>query len=826
MKNLFRANAWSRFPELREHLLASGLATGLFLLVFGNAILGGQHYGELPQQQLTGVIWQYPRIGDPTATVAERQPNIVDPDYHFLYELDAEAAARDLKAGHLPYFDFSRMLGVPLWGSVVFDFGNPLNLLLAFISSYGVHLIKVLVCMLTTANGFVILMRELGAKTSTAWVVATLLYLGSNYALYWIHFITAYGVICIAPMLLGTMLWFLRTGSAGSFLSVFASVCFVVVAHYTHIAVHLLILCAVAVLVTVLLSRQDWKVQLGRVAMLGFAGICAAVACAEILWQVQVTAADSGRVPARYIDHGYPIITIPVVPEAYSTYFFGNISTGGSYWEALFLPWAAVLCVVAVFALTSQTRRREIRVMGWLLAFFAVFFFIGFLDIPLYWMLGKLYAPNPMAWRGMVNLYVPVIALAGLGAEMLIAQPPPRIIRIAAKVGLALVVFLGIAALWRDSNEDFVRRTVFNPSGAFFDSYVRTLSFWLVLGGNALWLVVILLRIKSSAKAAWTMAGAAAVCLGMSWSRVPTYPASEIAHVVRGDAANINTPRVARLVPGTEYLLGAAKVEMRYVLDSPLSTLGLKMLNGYHSSMSSPELKVFDSLVSDQYIRARDGEAYVLRAYSFAFYRTFLDGRAIVKDNAIRPDKALVLKLLGVDFVIDGASLSRVDRDSIYDFSKWPGVNLQVTTASHLVEGMGLKDVLALFSGTLDPERVATMAGRLRPLTLEPLAKDQGYEAKLNGTAGTLIVPYHFGRWFKVTLDGQPVSEPDGWGLCAVEVTPQNKVLEIRPRRDGILARTFGGLISGCLLALLGCGLCKRLGNTNAARGGDKPVRH
>jgi len=147
-------------------------------------------------------------------------------------------------------------------------------------------------------------------------------------------------------------------------------------------------------------------------------------------------------------------------------------------------------------------------------------------------------------------------------------------------------------------------------------------------------------------------------------------------------------------------------------------------------------------------------------------------------------------------------------------------VNLEVPTVSHLVEGASEKDVLAVFSGTIGEADVTAMMSRLKPARFVPTADGQGYRLDLDGTAGTLVVPYHFGRFFNVTLDGQPVAEKEGLGVCIVGVTQQSKVLEIRPRREGIVARTLGGAVAGCLMAVAGSFGCGRLSRSSAARPG------
>jgi hypothetical protein len=99
---------------VRDHILASGLAAALFVVLFSKALFGGYHYGALPHQQYMGVMWQNPWIAQKELPLTERQPNVIDADYHFLIELDSMAAARELRSGHLPFFDFGRLLGVPL----------------------------------------------------------------------------------------------------------------------------------------------------------------------------------------------------------------------------------------------------------------------------------------------------------------------------------------------------------------------------------------------------------------------------------------------------------------------------------------------------------------------------------------------------------------------------------------------------------------------------------------------------------------------------------------------------------------------------------------
>jgi hypothetical protein len=808
---------------LRHHLAASALVAALFILVFAKALFGGYNYGALPLQQVIGITWQNPSIHQPGKSDERRQPNLIDPDLHFLYELDYQAAARDLRAGHLPFFDFSRMLGVPLWGSIIYDFGNPLNLLLKFLSVQHVHLVKVLVCMLLAANGFVALMREMSAKTAVAWVVPTLLYLSTNYAIYFIHWAGAFGVICAAPLLLAMILRFLRTGGVGAFLGVFLCACCVAVAHCTHIAAHLMVLCAVSCGATVLLARKEWTKLLPRLALLGFAGLCAAIACFEILWQLQITSAESGRLPALFEHHTYPYRPLPPLGEMYSEFFFGNLDPGGIYWDTFFLPLAAVVSIFGVFG-RGQPRSREIRIVSWLALFFLIFFYVGWLDAPLILLLGKLYAPNPLASRGLLNLYLPLVVLAGLGAERLLSEPARGRLRVFAWIGLGVAAFLGVLAIFIDDSR--VRFKLFSYPYAAYVDYVGSFPFWVVWGGNALWLGALLVRKIPNLRGILIFAGAAAVCLGMTAGRVGFYKPKDVARIPLGNPADINTPRVVRLLPGTEYLVSANNLpDMRFVHDAPLPTMGLKTLTGYHTSMSKRELNAFDSLVSDQHLHAR--ETGYLRMYSLGFFHVFLDGRAVVEGNALRPEKVLILKLLGVDFVIDGVALSHLDRKSAFDFSRWPGVNLHVSNCCHLVEGTADKDVVALFNGSLDRQRVAEMTDRLRPIVFEPIPKGEGYRARVTGTAGTVVVPYHFGRWFKVTLDGEVVDEPEGLGLCIVGVTPQSKVLEIRPRREGIIKRSLAGLIAGSLLAVFGSYLCLWLAKTGPrpeASAGVRPI--
>jgi hypothetical protein len=348
---------------------------------------------------------------------------------------------------------------------------------------------------------------------------------------------------------------------------------------------------------------------------------------------------------------------------------------------------------------------------------------------------------------------------------------------------------------------------VFGPSGWLYDSYVHSSAFWLLLAGNAVWLGALLLRKADRLKATLIIASVLATFVGMESGRLPFYRPEDASQITRGDPADINTPRVTRLLPGTEYLLGAANVDQLFVIEAPLSSLGLKMLNGYHTSMSKQELKVFDALVSEHHLKARQNG--ILRTFSFGFYRTFLDGRALVEGNALKPEKLLVLRLLGVEYVIEGVGLSRINRESAFKFSEWPGVSLQVSNACHLVEGTEQKDIVALFAGKLPAQKVIEMLTRLREVRLEPIGRGEGYKLNLAGSSGTVVVPYHLGRWFKVTLDGRVVSEPEGLGLCLVEVTPQSKILEIRPRREGMVARLAASALAGLMLTALGCFLCR-----------------
>ena len=176
-----------------------------------------------------------------------------------------------------------------------------------------------------------------------------------------------------------------------------------------------MILCAVACVVTLLLGRKDWKQLLLRFVLLGFAGVCAVVACSEILRQVRqrrpTAAGFRQRLCIMGIRHGDPEGARGVFGI-----FFGNIETSGFIRTCLFIPWPAVLCIGVLFA-GAKPRPPGVRLMGWLAVFFAVFFYVGWIDLPLYPLMGKLYAPNPMAWRGLLSLYLPLWALVGLGAS-------------------------------------------------------------------------------------------------------------------------------------------------------------------------------------------------------------------------------------------------------------------------------------------------------------------------------------------------------------------------------------------------------------------------
>ena len=148
-------------------------------------------------------------------------------------------------------------------------------------------------------------------------------------------------------------------------------------------------------------------------------------------------------------------------------------------------------------------------------------------------------------------------------------------------------------------------------------------------------------------------------------SRLPFYRIADVAHVTRGDAADINTPRVSRLLPGTEYLMGSANVEMRtrWIRRCP------RWAQDAHGVSHLDVEAGVESLRHAGFGLSPQGAEYgALHTYSFGYYRTFLDGRAIVRNNSVRLDKALILKLLGVDYVIDGVGLSRVNPEFAYDF--------------------------------------------------------------------------------------------------------------------------------------------------------------
>jgi hypothetical protein len=809
-QRIHQMSAWlQQRPALRDHMGASLLATVLFTAWFCKALFGGYTYGALTRHQQMGVTWRNPWLGQKELSVTEREPNTLDPDYHFLYEPNAAAAKRDLEAGHLPYMDFSRMLGVPLWGSLVYDFGNPINLLLRFFSVDRVHLIKVLFCMLLAANGFAVLLRELGAKGSMSWAVATATYLSTNYLIFNLHWAGAFGVICVAPLVLGLILRFLRTGRASAFLGLCLSISYLVVANCTQFAFHFAILCTAAVVIKLLFAGREWKRLLPRVVLLGLAAVCAAATSFEVLWQVNATANDVARPAARASDHGYPIIPIPGVPEAYSTFFFSNIS-GGSYTESVFLPWAAITSILALFCAGGK-RRCEVRVLGWLLVFFLFYFFVGWIDAPLY-LIGRLYAPNPTASRGALNLYLPLSALAGLGSEKLLSGPASKPTRSLAWVGISIAVVLGGAALCSDP---FVLRTFFAGSGLFFDSYIKSTGFWLVLGGNSLWLVGVLLPKKIPFRPALIAIGAFAICAGTGTSRLPFYLAKDISRIPNNDVFDVNAPRVARLVPNIG-LIFEVQVGSRYVNDAPLRTFGMKTLTGYHTSMSKQELRVFNSLASGDYLQMETEDPLNAVLQLRGMY-VFLDGHAVLENNKLRPRSLLLLKLLGVRYVFDGLRLAETDPQPPFDFNKWPRTDTQEVTACHFVKGASERDIYSLFANSLPNDKVAKLSGEVTPLRLEPTADHLGFQAHLNGVpgldnvAGTVVIPYHFGRFFKVTLDGQEVPEKDELGLCIVETTPQSRLLEIRPQSSEIAKRIAGGLLVGCLLTLGGCLVCNRL---------------
>jgi hypothetical protein len=804
------ALAWlQQRPALRDHLGASLLATALFVAWFCRALFGGYMYGALPKHEQMGVIWYNAWVEQKELPVTEREPNVLDADHHFLYELDANAAKRDLQAGHLPYFDFNRLLGVPLWGSIIYDFGNPLNLLLKYFSFSQVHLFKMFLYMLLAANGFVLVLRELGATTSTGWAVATTTYLGTNYAIGFIHWSSAFGVICGAPLLFGLMLRFLRTGSGRVFLGLCLTLAYLIVMQCSQMVVHLGIYCAAAVAFLAVYSYREWKQLLPRIALLGFAAVCAAAMCFEILMQAGLTASEIARNAGSFTECGYPYLEIPQVTKAYSTFFFGNIRYPAFGWNDPFLPWAAMLALFTVFA-RPEDRLRAVRVLGWLLVLFFVFFFVGWLDAPLY-LLGKLYAPNPMGFRGLLTLNLPIAAAAGLGMEYVVSAAATTFIRRMAYGGILVAVVLGSVAA--TVSDPFALRCFFAASGQLFDSYVKSPGFWLILGGNVLWLVAFVPGAFRSFKRAAVLAGAVSICIGMGTSRMPFYAEGDVSRISCGDLADINTPRVVRLVPSAEFFffsnLQNRSVEIRFVHDSPLSAMGLKALTGYHTSMSRQELMVFNSLESEGYLDARDKRT--MPGLSFGLYHCFLDAQAVVEGNDLRPEKELILELLGVEYVIAGMQLARMNPQPPYDFTKWPKLSLGTTTISHFAEGVREEKIRALFAGKYPRDMVANLRYNLKPFHLEPTDDGRGYRASLSGTAGTIIVPYHFGRFFKVTLDGKEIPEKDDLGLCIVETTADSKVLEIRPQSEGIAARLCGGLFAGCLLAFAGYLICNWL---------------
>lgn len=767
--------------------------------VFFGSMVVGRTFGDLPQLQHQAVkLTEYTRSLPPQPSQFDIQPGLFEPDYHLLYQPDQFALADAARNGRLPIFDHTRMLGAKLWGNVNLDFANPLNVLYAFLPPAWVFALKTLFHMTLAVTGFVYFSHRILRLGFLGSLVGAGVYLLTPFAVDYLHWVGLHGAMCLAPwaLVLTERLAVRRRALDAALLALLLAFAVALNMAQTIIFLGLLVFAygAVRLLTSAELRTKPALIELAT--KLTPAALATIVLTLPVTLPELRTVAEIARQPTPFGLGDYPYLEL-WKPKVLLGLFL-PLTTSPFFMYLLYAP--GVVLALALYGLAKKSDvATAMRAVQWTALIFLVWFFVGFIDLPLHLLASRVYdAGDGEQLRGIfLLLMLAAIGIArGLSA---IETGGSRLLTAgAAALSLGLAAVLALIAFMPELLPQ-LREAGAEPKRLLIWAQLRSPLFWLsgalALAGFA---TLVLGRWRPRLGGALTGVLVLGVYLAFATSKVPSYEPRPTAAL--GTHTGAPQCRSTRLLAFTDFNSQPfldTQVEVRVYTDAVLWSYGLTPLGGYQTALSKKALSLYDLFIGPKYEAMRRqpflSEELPGRFGHLARFYILTEAEAVAPGGHISDLTSQRLRLLGVGQIYSEAALTGFGNGG-------PGapiathVNRDNTCALAHFAPVAASRLAELF-------RLDTTAGVLPEVRPLKVSFDRGtgaYQVPLAGRAGAVVLPFEFPPAFRIRIDGRDIGKVRPTAVQMIDVPAGGKRLEIvpdtRPLLLSIIACLAGGL--------------------------------
>jgi hypothetical protein len=773
--------------RLRTHWLLIALPTFYFLIIFWPAIFEGKVYGNLPNQQKLSIELENYKVAVDVprdAPLGERLPQILHPDYHLLYEPANREIQNAFRHGRLPLYNPHRLLGTPLWGSPVADPANPLDLLLLFLSTNAVQLIKLyLYTLIGFAGTYWAAVAVFDSRRVPALTGASM-YVLSPFAYYMYHWSNIYGVMALVPAIFCAAHLYL-TGPRFRYLALLQFLtAWALVINQVQALLYFGIFFAFWLLLALALRVYAWRTAIRRLAMLGIAAAGGAALTWGFTRFLLERAGDLARNPHTLADLATQRPFLVDLNRLFQMWMGAGILSFWHYDAALiFFPITIVALWIAAAAVGWRQATRCRIALAIALGAIGFHCLIRPLDAALYWIHLPLYNLNWERWRAIYLFYLCLgWSVAAAMTMVFEAKPASTAWMRGRRIALAGLFFVAAWACLMLSALIFLR---IGSGGAF--PLAAAVGF-VILGLG--------LRRGFSEQAgvlfAATIVGA---CLYLPATRVPFYTRTAV------PASAPVGPRTMRLLDLSA--LADPSWEFLWYNDAPLAMFGMNGVTGYDTALEKSEARLFSVFASPQ---------------TQAIQRTNPDLKFGIASSIAWPDAKGVLTAEGGLTAINEARLRVLGvRDLLWKrpipgpgepawnatFREWQSELADSSPINFLFDPTAV-NLASLFQPDASDAAARRILEQMKPVPLRYDEASGAYETSLPGGPGGAVIAFHIGRFYRAYLNGAPVAfdESSNSPLLFVKKPSSNPAtLILRPDTGPIWRAAIIGLALG--LALL-----------------------
>lgn len=769
-----------------------------FFLIFRPALIGGKMYGNLPDQEKLALDPGNYDSGITTDTpLFTREPEMIHPDYHLLYEPAAKEIQNAFREGRLPLYNPHRLLGTALWGSPVADPANPLSLLLLFFSTGAVHLIKLYIySLLAFAGVYWCATSILGARPVPALVGASL-YLLNPFMYYMYHWAQIYGVMALAPVILYVLHRYLIRPRFFDLVWIEALVAWVLLINQLQALLYFVLFLFLWMLLAFPLRVYDWRTAWRRLSLvlIGAAGGCAlSWGQTRYLLERGLDLARSAHSPADLAMQWPRLLDLSRLPHMWQ---FAAAIIGHYDAAVVYFPVTVIGLLIASAAVRgSWTNRCRVMLIA-ALAIVGFHCFVRPLHAPLYWIHLPLYSLSWEQWRVVYIFYLCLGLAVAVAMTLLLEESPSRASSsLWTNVSRWLKIVCGTVCL--AAAMDYGSMTIFPvlATGVRGSQLAAACAGFAVLG-------VGLLRRFSQGHAIALGTAIVAGALSLPMTRIPFYdPPAQPASIPSGASTEL-APRVIHLRDISS--IRNPPPELLWYNDASMVMFSRNGLTGYDTALQKNEAQLFSLFYSPALQTMRQSSPFL--KYGVQSSIVWPDAQGTLSEGKLGAINAARLRVLGVGHIlwsdqIDGLPQARWDPQ----FSAWDH-DLVPASTINLLPDIEPEDIVALFSDHASEETAQRIQARLQPAPVH--IEDSGsYRAELPAKSGLVVVALNIGQFYRAYLNDAAIPFYAGHNLpflLARKSSTQASVFTLRPDTGGIWRTTATGIAIGLgLLAFLG----------------------